>query len=168
MIVLGVDPGARATGYGVVRTDGRRHECVTYGCIRREPEQDLPHSLRNIHDALDAILERHRPEAVAVESLFYAVNVKSALVLGHARGVILLCAAMHDTPLFEYSPLEIKKAVVGYGRAEKAQLQQMSKLLLNLKEVPEPHDAADALAVAICHAHHQAFRSRLEKSTRTR
>lgn len=161
MIVLGVDPGSRVTGYGVVRTDGQRHECLTYGCIRRPPGQDLPHCLRHIYNALNSLLVEYQPQAVAVESLFHAVNVKSALILGHARGVILLCAAMHDIPLHEYSPLEIKKAVVGYGRAEKSQLQQMAKLLLNLKEIPEPHDAADALAVAVCHVHHQGFKDRV-------
>lgn len=166
MIILGVDPGSRVTGYGVIRTDGQRHECLTYGCIRRPSERDLSQALRNIYDSLDAILDQYHPDAVAVESLFHAVNVKSALVLGHARGIVLLCAAMHDLPLHEYSPLEIKKAVVGYGRAEKAQLQQMAKLLLNLKEIPEPHDAADALAVAVCHVHHHTFKRRVESGRR--
>ncbi|MBI4457191.1 MAG: crossover junction endodeoxyribonuclease RuvC [Acidobacteria bacterium] len=163
MIILGVDPGSRVTGYGVVRTDGGRHECLTYGCIRRARVQDLPHSLRNIYDTLNSVLAEYRPDVIAVESLFHAANAKSALVLGHARGIILLCAATHDIPLHEYSPLEIKKAVVGYGRAEKAQLQQMAKLLLGLKQIPEPHDAADALAIAVCHAHCQEFQNRISR-----
>ncbi|MBI2820806.1 MAG: crossover junction endodeoxyribonuclease RuvC [Acidobacteria bacterium] len=158
MIVLGIDPGTRVTGYGIIRSDGRRHECLTYGCIRRPPQQDFPRSLRNIHDTFQSILIQYRPDVVAVETLFHAINARSALLLGHARGVILLCAALHDIPLHEYTPLEIKKAIVGYGRAEKTQLQHMAKLLLNLKQIPEPHDAADALAVAVCHAHHHVLK----------
>ncbi|HEV8131367.1 MAG TPA: crossover junction endodeoxyribonuclease RuvC [Acidobacteriota bacterium] len=163
MIVLGVDPGSRITGYGAVRSNGQHHECLTYGCIRRAAKQTLPQALRQIYDTLNSILSEYRPEAIAVESLFHAVNAKSALVLGQARGIILLCAAVHDIPLYEYTPLEIKKALVGYGRAEKSQLQEMAKLLLNLKQIPEPHDASDALAVAVCHVHHQGFKNRLDK-----
>ncbi len=161
MIVLGVDPGSRITGYGIVRSNGQRHECLTYGCIRRAPDYTFPQTLRNIYDTLNSILDEYHPEAIAVESLFHAVNAKSALILGHARGIILLSAAVHDVPVHEYSPLEIKKALVGYGRAEKSQLQEMAKLLLNLKSIPEPHDASDALAVAVCHVHHQGFRDRI-------
>jgi crossover junction endodeoxyribonuclease RuvC len=153
MVVLGVDPGSWATGYGVIRTDGRSHECLTYGCIRRANRDALPSSLRNIYLNLSDIHAQYRPDAVAVESLFHASNARSALVLGHARGVVVLCAAMHDVQLYEYSPLEIKKAIVGYGRAEKVQLQMMIRLLLKLDGVPQPHDAADALAAAVCHVH---------------
>ena len=166
MIIVGVDPGSRVTGYGVIRTDGQRHECLTYGCIRCAADHDFPQSLRKIYDALDSILAQYHPGTIAVESLFHAINVKSALVLGHARGVVLLCAARHEIPLHEYSPLEIKKAVVGYGRAEKSQLQHRTRLLLNLPQIPEPHDAAGALAVAVCHAHRQRFQDRIANVTR--
>jgi len=166
MIVLGVDPGSRTTGYGVVRSNGQQHQCLTYGCIRRPAEIDLPQALRKIYEELSSIVAEYQPEAVAVESLFHAANVKSALTLGHARGIVLLCAAVHNLSLHEYSPLEIKKSLAGYGRAEKSQLQEMAKLLLNLKSIPEPHDASDALAVAICHIHQQGFRARLAAATR--
>ncbi|HEY3130738.1 MAG TPA: crossover junction endodeoxyribonuclease RuvC [Acidobacteriota bacterium] len=163
MIVLGVDPGSRITGYGVIRSNGQKHECLTYGCIRRASDHALPQALRNIYETLNAILDEYRPQAIAVESLFHALNAKSALILGQARGIVLLCAAVHDVSVHEYSPLEIKKAVAGYGRAEKSQLQEMAKLLLNLQRIPEPHDASDALAVAVCHVHHQGFKNRIAR-----
>ncbi|MGH9340502.1 MAG: crossover junction endodeoxyribonuclease RuvC [Acidobacteriota bacterium] len=157
MIVVGVDPGSRVTGYGLVAVQGNRRQCVDYGSITGASGQEntFPERLNRIHSSLCGIFQRYSPDVVAVEDVFYAVNVKSALRLGHARGVVLLAAAQFGIPLVEYSPLEVKKAVVGYGRAEKGQIQLMVKRLLNLKESPEPHDAADALAVALCHAFRQ-------------
>lgn len=152
MRIFGIDPGSVRTGYGCVETDGTRHRLVTCGALSL-PGESLPNRLRAIHDGLLAALRAAKPECVAIESLFYARNVKSALVLGHARGVAVLAAVEAGVPVIEYSPAEIKVAVTGHGRAEKPQMQRMVKLLLGLDAVPTPHDAADALAIAICHAH---------------
>ena len=152
MRIFGIDPGSERTGYGCLETDGRRHHLVACGAIS-VPEGDLPHRLAHIHAALTTLLADARPDCVAVESIFHAANARSALRLGHARGVAVLAAVQHGCPIVEYTPAEIKRAVVGYGRAEKHQIQQMVKLLLGLDRVPSPHDAADALAVAICHLH---------------
>ncbi len=151
--VFGIDPGSVRTGYGCVETDGRRHTLVACGAIAPAPGAALPDRLQEIHDRLRELIDRHRPECVAIENLFHAKNVKSALVLGHARGVAVLAAVEAGLPIVEYSPAAIKASVVGYGRADKHQMQQMVKLLLGLDAVPTPHDAADALAVAICHVH---------------
>lgn len=154
MIIVGIDPGSRVTGYGVIDFEGSRLSCLEYGAVSTllAGPALLPDRLKLIHHKLQELLERYSPCVVAVEEVFHALNVKSALKLGHARGVILLAAAQSGAPLVEYSPLEIKKAVAGYGRADKQQIQTMVCRLLKLREVPDPHDAADALAVALCHA----------------
>jgi len=136
-----------------VETEGRRLALVTFGVIRARPVDSFPDRLARIHAELTEILARVRPTAVAVENIFHAVNARSALKLGHARGVAMLAAVQASCTVVEYTPAEVKRAVVGYGRAEKPQVQQMVKLLLGLARVPSPHDAADALAVAICHLH---------------
>jgi len=151
--VFGIDPGSERTGYGCVETDGSRHRVVICGAITAPAKASFPEKLLQIHARLSALLEQCRPDSVAIENLFHSVNVRSALKLGHARGVAMLAAVEAGVPVLEYTPAEIKRAVVGYGRAEKAQVQQMVKLLLGLTAVPSPHDAADALAVAICHVH---------------
>jgi crossover junction endodeoxyribonuclease RuvC len=151
--VFGIDPGSTRTGYGCVDTDGRRHRLVLCGAIRCAAAGAFPDRLATIYRELSAIIVRCQPEYVAIENLFHASNVRSALKLGHARGVAMLAAVEAGVPVVEYTPAEIKRAVVGYGRAEKPQMQQMVKLLLGLDRAPEPHDAADALAVAICHLH---------------
>ena len=153
MKIFGIDPGSDRTGYGCVETDGSRHRIVTCGAIRASGGASFSDKLLAIHTELAALLRDHRPDAVAIENLFHSANVRSALKLGHARGVAMLAAAEAGLPIAEYTPAEIKRAVVGYGRAEKAQVQQMVKLILGLATAPTPHDAADALAVAICHAH---------------
>ena len=153
MKVFGVDPGSRRTGYGCIDTDGSRHHLVTCGAIATSPTATFPEKLLTIYQGLGRLLAEHRPDCVAVENVFHATNVRSALVLGHARGVALLAAVEGHYPLFEYTPAEIKRAVVGYGRAEKHQVGEMVRLLLGLAKAPQPHDAADALAVAICHVH---------------
>ncbi len=153
MRVFGIDPGSERTGYGCVETDGRRHRLVVCGAVTAKATDSFPQRLARIHRELQVLLEQHRPDCVAIENLFHAVNVRSALKLGHARGVAMLAAVEAGCPVIEYTPAEIKLAVVGYGRAEKRQVQQMIKLLLGLAVVPSPHDAADALAVAICHVH---------------
>ena len=153
MKVFGVDPGSDRTGYGCIETDGSRHHLIACGAIASSPRATFPEKLLTIHEALGRLLAEHRPDCVAVESVFYAANVRSALKLGHARGVALLAAVEAGVPVFEYAPAEIKLAVVGYGRAEKHQVGEMVRLLLGLEAIPEPHDAADALAIAICHVH---------------
>jgi crossover junction endodeoxyribonuclease RuvC len=153
--IFGIDPGSERTGYGCVETDGSRHRMVVCGAIRAPAHATFPQRLLVIHTRLAALLVECRPDAVAIENLFHATNVRSALKLGHARGVAMLAAVEAGVPVVEYTPAEIKRAVVGYGRADKQQVQQMVKLLLGLAEVPSPHDAADALAVAICHVHAQ-------------
>jgi len=149
--VIGVDPGSDSTGYGVVDSDGNRHRLVEFGAIRPPARTSFAERLCVISEKLEEVVARLAPDACAVEETFYAVNVKSALKLGHARGVALVVAARARIPVFEYSPLEIKLALVGYGRAEKHQVQEMVRLLLALKEAPMPLDASDALGVAICH-----------------
>ncbi|HEX5735910.1 MAG TPA: crossover junction endodeoxyribonuclease RuvC [Blastocatellia bacterium] len=149
--VLGVDPGSDTTGYGVIDSLGGAYELVEYAGIRAPARFAFAERLYIITQKLEEVIERLRPHACAVEETFYAVNVKSALKLGHVRGVILVAAARAGVPVYEYSPLEIKSALVGYGRAEKHQVQEMVRLLLGLKDPPEPLDASDALATAICH-----------------
>jgi crossover junction endodeoxyribonuclease RuvC len=151
--VFGIDPGSDRTGYGCIDSDGRRHQLVGCGAVRAGDGATFPHQLSIIYRELRALLEEHQPECVAIENIFYAMNARSALKLGHARGVAMLAAIESGMTVFEYTPAEIKRAVVGYGRAEKPQVGQMVKLLLGLEVIPRPHDAADALAVAICHLH---------------
>jgi len=151
--IFGIDPGSGRTGYGCIEIVGSRHRLVICGSLSAPARSTFPEKLHYIHAGLGALLARHRPDCVAVESIFHARNVHSALKLGHARGVALLAASEAGLEVVEYAPAEIKPAVVGYGRAEKRQVQHMIKLLLGLDAVPSPHDAADALAVAICHVH---------------
>jgi crossover junction endodeoxyribonuclease RuvC len=155
--ILGIDPGSVATGYGAIESDGNNHLLLEYGVLKSPASLSFPEKLLHIHTRLLEIIEECRPDRMAVESLFYAANVKSALKLGHVRGVALVAGVSKGLPIDEYSPLEIKQAVVGYGRADKAQVQKMVALLLGLDKPPEPHDAADALAVALCHAHRLRF-----------
>jgi len=151
--VFGIDPGSERTGYGCVETDGSRHRIVMCGAISSPARASFPDKLHRIHSQLTIVLAECRPACVAIENVFYSVNARSALKLGHARGVAMLAAVEAGVPVFEYTPAEIKRAVVGYGRADKPQVQQMIKLLLGLDALPSPHDAADALAIAICHVH---------------
>ena len=153
MRIFGIDPGSERTGYGCVESDGRATRLVLCGAITALPGDPFPQRLARIHRELVRLLNGCSPDCVAVENLFHAVNVRSALKLGHARGVAVLAAVEAGCPVVEYTPAEVKRAVVGYGRAEKPQVQQMVKLLLGLARTPSPHDVADALAVAICHLH---------------
>jgi crossover junction endodeoxyribonuclease RuvC len=153
MRTFGIDPGSGRTGYGCIETTGSRHRLVICGSLAAPARFTFPDKLKYIHAGLTALLARHRPDCVAVESIFHARNALSALKLGHARGVALLAASEACVPVVEYAPAEIKRAIVGYGRAEKHQVQQMIKLLLGLDAAPSPHDVADALAIAICHLH---------------
>jgi crossover junction endodeoxyribonuclease RuvC len=151
--IFGIDPGSERTGYGCVELTSSRHHLVACGHLSAPAGAAFPDKLKLIHAGLVRLMAAHRPDCVAVENIFHARNVRSALKLGHARGVALLAAAEAGLPIFEYTPAEVKRAVVGFGRAEKHQVQQMVKLLLGLESLPAPHDAADALAVAICHLH---------------
>jgi crossover junction endodeoxyribonuclease RuvC len=150
--IFGIDPGSDRTGYGCIETDGSCHRVVLFGTIAAPAHASFPVKLQAIHGRLATLLADCRPDCVAIENLFHAVNVRSALKLGHARGVAMLAATQTAAEVFEYTPAEIKRAVVGYGRAEKHQVQEMVRLILGLPDLPPP-DAADALAVAICHVH---------------
>jgi crossover junction endodeoxyribonuclease RuvC len=154
MRVLGIDCGTQYTGYGVIEL-GRSGDlcCLTYGAIKLSPRQPLPAKLATIFSRLSIIISDHHPDEVAIEDVFYALNVKSAFKLGQVRGVAMLAASSAGLRVAEYAPLSVKSAVVGYGRAEKHQVQHMVQILLRLPEIPQPPDAADALAIAICHLH---------------
>jgi crossover junction endodeoxyribonuclease RuvC len=158
MRVLGVDCGSRVTGYGVIDASASGCVYVHCGVIRLPAGDSLANRLRTIHHGLSEVIRSYQPDVVAFESMFHAVNVQSALRLGHARGVSMYTAAEAELPVYEYSPAEIKSAVTGYGRAEKLQVQQMIRSLLKLESLPKQYDASDALAVAICHAHSDRFR----------
>lgn len=161
MRVLGIDCGGEYTGYGVVEIHaGGKLCCLTCGAIKLSSREPLPMRLSRIFNELGALISAHHPDEVAIEDVFYALNVKSALKLGQVRGVAMLAAAVAGLEVSEYSPLTIKSSVVGYGRAEKAQVQQMVTRLLNLAAAPEPMDASDALAIAICHLHTSATLTR--------
>lgn len=161
MRILGIDPGSETTGWGVIEGDGRRYELVGCGTVRASSGQKFPARLLRIANALEEIIQRHNPEACAIEDGFLATNVKVTLKLGQVRGVAMLVAERAGLPIHEYSPRLVKQTVVGHGNAEKFQVQQMVKTLLSLQTIPEPHDAADALAVAICHFHHAVSAERL-------
>ncbi len=155
MRILGIDPGSRTTGYGVVEMQGNRLRHITHGQIAAAKADDLPGRLQIIYQALEEVIRTTHPNAVAVEDIFVSNNARSALKLGHARGVALLAGTQAGLPVFEYSALQVKSAVVGYGKADKKQVQQMVKVLLCLSKAAPP-DASDALAVAICHSHSAA------------
>jgi crossover junction endodeoxyribonuclease RuvC len=153
MIILGVDPGTAITGYGVIASDGQELELIDFGAITTPSDWALPRRLEHIYRELGELISKYQPTDAVVEKLFFSKNVRTALSVGQARGVALLAAAQRKLEIHEYTPLEVKQAVVGYGRAEKMQIQQMVKMLLRLDSIPQPDDAADALAMAICHAH---------------
>jgi crossover junction endodeoxyribonuclease RuvC len=153
LIVLGIDPGTAATGYGLVEKSGTSLKLVDYGCLETLPSQELPVRLLEIHRAVTELILTHRPVHLGVERLFFNKNVQTAFAVGQARGVVLLAAAEHGLPVFEYGPHEVKLAVTGYGRADKSQVQRMVQMVLGMSKLPKPDDAADALAVAICLAH---------------
>ena len=153
MVILGLDPGLATLGYGVIKKEPRKKaEMLDYGVILTPKDENLAVRLCMVEKGLKQIIEKFKPDEIAVEELFFAKNVKTAISVAHARGVILLTANKECGRLFEYTPLQIKQALTGYGRAEKIQIQQMVKNLLNLKAIPKPDDAADALAVALTHA----------------
>ncbi|TSA45903.1 crossover junction endodeoxyribonuclease RuvC [bacterium] len=152
MIILGVDPGTATTGYGVIETNKSKIQLIEFGCLRTPAKNRLEARLLEIYDDLKKIIKKYRPEAVAVESVFFYNNAKTAIAVAQARGVILLCAAEQKIKVLDFTPLQVKNSLTGYGKAEKKQVQYMVKTLLNLKSIPKPDDAADALALAICAA----------------
>ena len=153
MIILGFDPGLATLGYGVIESDGNKHVPIDYGIISTPAGLRTPVRLRNIHNDVCWLIDKVKPDAIAIEELFFNQNVTTAINVAQARGALLAACSTKTDELYEYTPLQVKQAVVGYGRAEKKQIQIMVSTFLNLKEIPKPDDAADALAVAICHAH---------------
>jgi len=160
MLILGIDPGTAAIGWGLIKKESGNSrsspkECraVAFGCLKTDSKQNTPERLFHLYQQLIKLLHQYRPTAVAVENLFFFKNQKTAISVSQARGVILLTAEQNNLPIYEYTPLQIKQALTGYGRAEKKQIQKMVKEILGLKEIPQPDDAADALAAAICCAH---------------
>ncbi len=158
MRVLGIDPGTATTGYGIVEETDAGIQPLAYGVITTPPGQPLPRRLQRVYQELRRLIQEWQPDEAAVEELYFNLNVRTALSVGQARGVVLLALADAGLPVTEYGPGEVKQALTGYGRAEKRQMQEMVRMLLGLKEVPSPDDAADALAVAICHLHSARLR----------
>ena len=154
MRVLGIDPGTATTGFGVIDASGQKVKFVQAGVITTPSTEDMPKRLLTIYQELSQLITEFQPEQMAVELLYFATNVTTAMTVGQARGVVLLSAAQAGLPIYEYTPLQVKQGVTGYGQAKKPQVQEMVKTLLGLKSIPKPDDAADALAVALTHAHH--------------
>lgn len=152
-VIIGIDPGTRITGYGIIIADQKGCRLLDYGCIKPPIQSDSAQRYLVIFDAIDHLLERYQPQALAVETQFFYKNAQSALKLGMARGVTIVAAARRKVPVHEYAPTRAKQSVTGNGRASKQQVQSMVKILLNLSSLPTPEDAADALSLALCHAH---------------
>ena len=159
MVILGIDPGYATVGYGVIEYNGKGFRTVDYGAVTSPANLPFPRRLELIFEGITELIDKFKPDAVSVEELFFNTNLKTGIAVAHARGVILLAVQKRGVPFFEYTPLQVKQSVVGYGRAEKMQVMQMTRSLLGLEKIPRPDDAADALALAICHAH--ASRSHL-------
>ena len=163
MRIIGIDPGIALTGFGIVDHKESRTALVEYGCIRTKAGYDVAARLDTIYRDIQAIILKLKPDVMAVEKIFFNRNVSSAMQVGEARGVVMLAGGHFHLPIYEYTPLQVKQAVVGYGRAEKQQVQHMIRVILSLSAVPAPDDAADALAIAICHGHSRKMQSILER-----
>jgi len=159
MIILGIDPGYATVGFGIISYEGSKYKAIEYGVITTSKTDCLPVRLEKISQSLDTLMDKYKPDAIALEELFFQNNQKTAIFVAEARGATLLTLFKKSKNLFEYTPLQIKQAITGYGRADKYQIQHMVTLLLNLKEIPKPDDAADALAVALTHAQSSKFSS---------
>ena len=164
MKVLGIDPGSETLGWGMVEGSGLKYALVDYGTVKSSPKEAFSKRLLKIYDGIESIIAKFQPDVLSVEEAFYANNVKVALKLGQVRGVILLLGEKSKLEISEYAPRLIKQTVVGYGNAEKHQVQEMVRLLLRMQKIPEPHDAADALAIAICHFHHAGVQDRIKQA----
>ena len=162
MKVLGIDPGSETLGWGVVEGTGLKYSLVDYGTVKSSPKEAFSKRLLKIYDGLETVIAKFQPDVLSVEEAFYANNVKVALKLGQVRGVVLLLGEKSNLLISEYAPRLIKQTVVGYGNAEKHQVQEMVRVLLRMQKIPEPHDAADALAIAICHFHHAGMQDRIQ------
>lgn len=164
MLILGIDPGTAIMGYGLIEKKGNRLLPLTYSCWRTPAHTPMPERLLTLYNELQMFMQSYHPQQIAVEELFFNRNTTTAITVAQARGVVLLAGAKAGIPVYEYTPLQVKQAVVGYGRADKKQIQQMVRALLGLQEVPKPDDTADALAIAICHAHSANLHDRMGES----
>lgn len=153
MRILGIDPGYAIVGYGLLEYDGMNFKVLNYGAITTEPETKFRDRLVEIYDDMSSLLEMSKPDCMSIEKLYFNTNITTGIDVAQARGVTVLAAAQRNIPIFEYTPLQVKVAVTGYGRAKKPQMQEMTKNILHMKELPKPDDTADALAIAICHGH---------------
>ena len=151
MVVLGVDPGIGRMGWGVINSEGSKVKALDFDCLETEKEKETPERLVQIYQKIESLIKKYKPDALSVEELFFNTNTKTAMIVGQARGVVIVCGARMGVPVFSYTPLTVKIAVSGYGRAEKRQVGQMVKVILNLKNIPTPDDTTDALAVALTH-----------------
>lgn len=162
LAILGIDPGVASTGYAFIKETNKKEEVLDFGVISTSSKQKFSDRLKYIHHALTKLIKKFKPDVIAVEQLFFCKNVKTALMVGQARGVILLTAILHKLPLYEFTPLQVKQAVCGYGKADKCQVQNMVKTLLKLKEIPKPDDAADALAIALTYLQSKNFLDKIK------
>ncbi|GIP57357.1 crossover junction endodeoxyribonuclease RuvC [Paenibacillus sp. FSL W8-0186] len=167
MRILGIDPGIAIVGFGFIDKQGSKCVPVQYGCIQTEAHTPEEERLLHVYEAMVQLIDKYQPDAVALEKLFFNRNVTTAMSVSQARGVLVLAAAQRNLPISEYTPMQIKQAMVGYGKAEKRQVQEMTKMFLKLQAIPKPDDVADALAVAICHAHSYTLNSKLNEVLRT-
>ena len=163
MRILGIDPGYAILGYGIVDVEGNHFKMVEYGAVTTEADMSMPDRLKVLYNGLMDIIDRYNPDEAAIEELFFNTNNKTAILVGQARGVAILACANSGVEIYEYTPLQIKQYLSGYGRADKKQIQQMVKIMLNLREIPKPDDAADGLAAAICHGYTANSRKRMGK-----
>lgn len=161
MLTLGIDPGTATTGYGVVRQQGDKLSYMACGCILTTPKDSSQERLAKIYQEMKQLITAYKPDCIAVERLFFGENTKTAMAVSQARGIVLLAAAEGKVKVAEYTPLEVKLSLTGYGKAEKRQIQQMVRVMLKLSDIPKPDDAADALAVAITHLHSHKFKARV-------
>lgn len=162
MVIMGIDPGIALSGYGLIFSEGEKVKVLDFGVIKTESYLSTAERLKVIYEGYLALIQEYNPEAIAIEELFFNKNAKTAIAVGQARGVAMLAAASKNIDVYEYTPLEVKQAIVGYGRAKKFQIQEMVRVLLQLREIPKPDDAADALAVALCHANLMRFNRHIQ------
>ncbi|KAA9007738.1 crossover junction endodeoxyribonuclease RuvC [Paenibacillus spiritus] len=163
MRILGIDPGLAIVGFGFVDKNGSKLTPVQYGCIQTEAHTPEAERLSHVYDGMIQLIDRYKPDAVAMEKLYFSRNVTTALPVAQARGVLVLAAVQRGLPLSEYTPMQVKQAIVGYGKAEKKQVQEMVRMFLKLSQIPKPDDVADALAVAVCHAHSYTLNSKINE-----
>ena len=159
MRILGIDPGIAIVGYGVIDKEGNRYKTVAYDAVTTRAHTPLEERLETVYNGINEIIKTYKPDAMSIEELFFNNNAKTALTVGQARGVIILAAVQNHLPVYEYTPLQVKQALTGYGRASKGQIQQMMKSMLGLAQIPKPDDVADALAIAVCHGNSMRFNS---------